>query len=96
MSLFSYTDSDIQPLFISTTFSEYDAEKVIWKSNLTQEDALGFNLNSVDDSERSLMDEVQEQLVDKPNDVLIRRENPCHYGMIFCGFKRGKYMWLIE
>ena len=83
-------------MFISATFSEYDGEKVIWKADLTQEDVLGFNLNSLDVDEHSLMEEVQEQLVNKPNNVLIRKENPCHYGMTFCGFKRGKYMYLLD
>ena len=64
------------------TYSRYDEDKVVWKANLTQEDALGFNLDSFDPSERELMDDVQTEIMDKPDENIVRIENPCHFVVI--------------
>ena len=73
------------------TYSRYDEDKVVWKANLTQEDALGFNLDSFDPSERELMDDVQTEIMDKPDENIVRIENPCHFGFVFCGYRKGNY-----
>ena len=35
--------------------SRYDEGKVVWKGNLTQEDALAFSLDNQDETERDIM-----------------------------------------
>ena len=79
------TDPTTQPLFISTKHSCYDGDKVIYKFDLTQEDALAYNLNSLDSSELDIMEDVQAQMMDRPEEFI---ENPCHY---FVDFKKGKF-----
>ena len=79
----------VRPLFISMVCSRYDEKHVVWKDNLTQEDALGFNLNTLDPSEHDIMEEVQTQMMNQPEETIIRLENPCHFGMVFGGFIKG-------
>ena len=84
-----YAGQYVQPLFITMNFSRYDPDKVVWKADLTQEDALGFNLNSCDQSECDIMDEVQRELMENPDGSIVRRENPCHYGVVLGGYMNG-------
>lgn len=64
---------------------------MIWKGPLCQEDALGFNL---DPDDRDLMDAVQNEMISRPGKELIRPENPCHYDMLFCGYEKGKSIFI--
>ena len=83
-------------MFISTKHSCYDGDKVIYKFDLTQEDALAYNMNSLDSSELDIMEDVQAQMMDRPEEFIVWLENPCHYGMVFCGFKEGKFNLLCK
>ena len=69
---------------------EYDDEKVVWKGNLTQEDALGFCLDYCDENERDIMESVQSKIEDNLKENCILPMNPCHFGMVFGGFQIGK------
>jgi hypothetical protein len=84
-----YQSGTIRPLFLSVVYSRYDEDKVIWKGPLRQEDALGFNLDYHDPDDSSLMENVQSQLMNKPGEEVISEENPCHHGMIFCGYEKN-------
>ena len=70
--------------------SRYDEGKVVWKGNLTQEDALAFSLDNQDETERDIMEGVQSELMENPTEDIIRPTNPCHFGLIFSGFQIGK------
>ena len=82
--------SVIEPLYISFKNSRYDDDKVVWKGCLTQEDALGFCLDNTDDNERSMMEDIQDKLIDHPDKTIVHLSNPCHHGMIFSGYQIGK------
>ena len=87
-----YIGGTIRPLFLSVVYSRYDEDKVIWKGLLRQEDALGFNLDYHDPDDSSLMENVQSQLMNKPGEEVISEENPCHHGMIFCGYEKSEFV----
>ena len=64
----------------------------MWRGNLTQEDALCYYLNYCDVNERYLMECVESKLVDNPEQAVILPMNPCHFGLVFAGFRIGKYV----
>ena len=86
----------IRPLFLSVVYSRYDEDKVVWKGPLRQEDALGFNLDYHDPDNHWLMENVQSQLMNKPGEEVISEENPCHYGMIFCGYEKSEFVQICS
>lgn len=47
------------------------------------------NRFSFDPSECDLMDEVQRELMEKPDESIVRLENPCHFGLVFGGYMKG-------
>ena len=57
----------VKPLYISCTYSSYEEEKVVWRSNITQEDALGFCLDRHD----GIMEIVQAVVIDNPQNKMI-------------------------
>ena len=64
------------------TYSHIDEDKVVWKANLPQEDALGFNLDSFDPNEQELMDDTQTKIMDKPDEKHSLHRKPCHFGYL--------------
>ena len=90
------TGAKFIPLFISYTYSRYDDNKVVWKRNVTQEDALAFSLDHHDDDDT--MEIVQVTIIDNPtDDAVVHPMNPCHYdNLIFCGFEFGKSSLLVS
>ena len=82
--------SSIKPLFISVVHSRYDDEKVVWRENLTQEDALGFALDYHEEAECEIMEDVQCTLMNNPVGDIVLPTNPCHFGLVFGGFQKGK------
>ena len=77
-----------KPLFISFTYSRYDEEKVVWRADLTQEDAIGFCMERHDDE---IMDVIQTAIIDDPhNEMVVHLTNPRHHGFIFSAFQIGE------
>ena len=83
-----------KPLFISFTYSRYDEEKVVWRADLTQEDAIGFCMERHDDE---IMDVVQTAIIDDPhNEMVVHLTNPCHHGFIFSAFQIGESLYKLH
>lgn len=58
-------------------------------SHLAQDDALGFHLDSTAEDQRTLMEVVQQQVVESPGIDVMRPENPCNFGLIFRAVEIG-------
>ena len=77
-------DTSFELLFIKAVKSRY-ADTFSFKSEVNQEEAVAFGLDSTDYDERAIMEEVQEYLTRHPDleSPSAFMYNPCDYGFCF-------------